>query len=398
MLEPILEQVGDRLEAELLLPRVWQALGVETREHLGRCTVLSAPAPWGVIRELEAAEGTGRALVDAGLLSPFQASDEAWWAPHRLVSETVAGLWQGDVAEAHRRVGRWFQVEFEEKREVALAQRAVEHLCAAGDGDGAWPTAEAVVLWLRGAGRYREALAWVERVLDARASGHQRGIALAYRVQLRRLSGSLLRSGETELEEALELVAMEQRGFVFGELGAFCMTLGRLAEASSHHERAVEAKIASQGEDSADVATSLHELAGVLQAQGDLSGARERLERSLAIKSSVFGTEEHPEVAASLHSLAVVLQAQGDLSGAREMLERVLEIEEHIYGTRDHYSTAITEMMLGFLLQELEEAEAAARLLEHAYGVFLKQLGPDHPNTRRLAPLFEQGAEPDAED
>ena len=79
-------------------------------------------------------------------------------------------------------------------------------------------------------------------------------------------------------------------------------------------------------EEHPDVAASLHELAGVLKAQGDLQGARERLERSLEIKARVHGTEEHPDVAASLHELAGVLQAQGDLQGARERLERSLEI------------------------------------------------------------------------
>ncbi len=137
-----------------------------------------------------------------------------------------------------------------------------------------------------------------------------------------------------------------------GPAVAYCQALGRLDQASTYLGRAVEAKTGHQGQESADVATSLHELAGVLQAQGDLSGAREKL-------------------------------------------ERVLEIEEKVYGTRDHYSTAITEMVLGFLLLELEEKEAAAALLAHAYRVFLGQLGPEHPYTRQLAPLFERRDEPE---
>ncbi len=82
-----------------------------------------------------------------------------------------------------------------------------------------------------------------------------------------------------------------------------------------------------------------------------------------------------------------------DLVGAREKLERALEIKAKVYGTRDHYLTAMTGVNLGFLLLELEEAESGATLLAHAYGVFLKQLGPDHPYTRQLAPLFTQKGE-----
>jgi len=55
VLEPILAQADDRIEADLLLPRVWQALDADAREHLGRCTVLSAPAPLEAIRGVRAA-------------------------------------------------------------------------------------------------------------------------------------------------------------------------------------------------------------------------------------------------------------------------------------------------------------------------------------------------------
>ena len=81
------------------------------------------------------------------------------------------------------------------------------------------------------------------------------------------------------------------------------------------------------------VAASLHALAGVLKAQGDLSGAKSRLERSLQIQAKVHGTDEHPSVAASLHALAGVLKAQGDLSGAKSRLERALQIKAKVHGT-----------------------------------------------------------------
>jgi tetratricopeptide (TPR) repeat protein len=309
----------------------------------------------------------------------------------------------------------------------------VEHFCAADDADAVFPTAEALTLRLRDAGRYREALAWIERILDAHPSGSQKGLALFYQVQLLRHAGSLASEGAEKLGEALILVGKEGAGWILHELGEFCRTLGRLQEASSYFQRALKAKEEIQGEESTDVATSLHSLAGVLQAQGDLTGAREKLERSLHIYAAVFGTEQHPSVAASLHELARVLQAQGDLAGAREKLERslhisaavfgteqhpdvaaslhelagvlqaqgdlagaretyerVLEIFAKVYGTRDHYMTAITEASLGFLLLELDEKEAAVELLAHAYAVFQRQLGPEHPYTRQLASLFEK--------
>ena len=60
---------------------------------------------------------------------------------------------------------------------------------------------------------------------------------------------------------------------------------------------------------------SLNNLAVLLQAQGDLAGARPLFERALAIHEKALGPE-HPETAQSLNNLAGLLQAQGDLAGA----------------------------------------------------------------------------------
>ena len=46
---------------------------------------------------------------------------------------------------------------------------------------------------------------------------------------------------------------------------------------------------------------------------------------------ALYGTDEHPNVATSLHELAGVLKAQGDLNGARSRLERSLQIKEALH-------------------------------------------------------------------
>jgi hypothetical protein len=56
---------------------------------------------------------------------------------------------------------------------------------------------------------------------------------------------------------------------------------------------------------------SLNGLASVLHAQGDLDGARDLLERALAIREAGLGPDD-PEIAASLNNLAAVLRAEGD--------------------------------------------------------------------------------------
>jgi tetratricopeptide (TPR) repeat protein len=187
-------------------------------------------------------------------------------------------------------------------------------------------------------------------------------------------------------------------------------------------------------EEHPDVAASLHALGRVLQAQGDLGGARLALERSLAIKAKVLGTEEHPAVAASLHALGGVLQAQGDPGGARLALERsqrilaralgteehpdvatildnlagvadaeghldmavrdyarCLAIREKCFGTRDHYMSAETEVSLAFTLFRLKRQDEAIPLLQHAIGVLSAQ-APNHPYLAQLRKLFSAPA------
>jgi len=52
----------------------------------------------------------------------------------------------------------------------------------------------------------------------------------------------------------------------------------------------------------------------------------------------------------------------------------------------------MTEEALGYLLLEQGDIEAGAKLLAHAYTVFQKALGPNHPNTRRLAAWFAKNS------
>ena len=80
------------------------------------------------------------------------------------------------------------------------------------------------------------------------------------------------------------------------------------------------------GSDHPKVAADLNNLGLLLQAQGDLAGARLVYERALVILQKALGPE-HPDTARSLNNLASLLQAQGDLAGARPLFERALAIK-----------------------------------------------------------------------
>ncbi len=127
----------------------------------------------------------------------------------------------------------------------------------------------------------------------------------------------------------------------------------------------------------------LFELGAILQAQGDLRGARERLERSLKITKSVLGTEEHPEVATSLHTLATIQEAEGALGEAEVTYRRVLTIEAKCYGTLDQYHSAETLVPLALLLVRMDRRDEGLELLRQAQSTFQRTC-PDHPLLARL--------------
>ena len=115
-------------------------------------------------------------------------------------------------------------------------------------------------------------------------------------------------------------------------------------------ERALAIREEALGPEHPEVATSLNNLAGLLQDEGDLVGARPLYERALAIREKTLGPE-HPDTATSLGNLASLLQALGDLAGARPLHERTAAILEKALGP-EHPWTATSLNNLGRLLQD----------------------------------------------
>jgi Flp pilus assembly protein TadD len=69
------------------------------------------------------------------------------------------------------------------------------------------------------------------------------------------------------------------------------------------------------------VATVRSNLGSVLQDLGDVAGARNELERAVALFEAALDLD-HPEVATARTKLGVVLRDLGDLQEARAELER----------------------------------------------------------------------------
>ena len=155
---------------------------------------------------------------------------------------------------------------------------------------------------------------------------------------------------------------------------------GDFAGARPLYERALATYEKVLGPEHPHTATSLDNLAGLLKDQGDLAGARPLQERALAIREKVLGPE-HPHTATSLDNLAGLLKDQGDLAGARPLYERALAIREKVLGPPEHPETATSLNNLAALLQAQGDLAGARPLYDRALAIREKMLGPEHPDT-----------------
>jgi CHAT domain-containing protein/tetratricopeptide (TPR) repeat protein len=152
---------------------------------------------------------------------------------------------------------------------------------------------------------------------------------------------------------------------------------GKYAEARPHFRRALAIREKALGPDHPDVATSLNNLAMLLQAKGDYAGAEPLYRRTLAVREKALGPD-HPDVAQSLNNLAELLQAKGDYAGAEPLLRRALTIREKALGS-DHPAVATSLGNLATLLQAKGDNASAEPLYRRALAISEKALGPDHP-------------------
>ncbi|CAN0543301.1 unnamed protein product, partial [Laminaria digitata] len=84
---------------------------------------------------------------------------------------------------------------------------------------------------------------------------------------------------------------------------------GNYAEAGPLYKRSLAIKEKALGPEHPSVATSLNNLAGLLETQGNYAEAGPLYKRSLAIAEKALGPE-HPSVATSLNNLAGLLKTQ----------------------------------------------------------------------------------------
>jgi serine/threonine-protein kinase len=131
------------------------------------------------------------------------------------------------------------------------------------------------------------------------------------------------------------------------------------------------------GAESAELASSLFQLASAHFYAGHLDESERLNQRVLAMHRQLYG-ERHPLVAEDLVNLGAIQYEHGHYSDAERWYRDGLAINEHWYGA-ESYPAAATMTMLGRAIQREERYDEAETLLRHALTINEQVFGPSHP-------------------
>jgi class 3 adenylate cyclase/tetratricopeptide (TPR) repeat protein len=295
----------------------------------------------------------------------------------------MPGLDPARRARARLAEGRWLFFRGEYAGVPAVAQQAAE-LARQADR----PDLEAEALMQGGrAHAYRNEHAPARELLH-------RSLALARDIGNHRRAGEALRllgvvaTNLGEMDEGLRMLDAareEHRGvndregeaMVTGQVGALLLELGRLEEARGPSEEALEVFVETGHRYREGV--MLTNLARIAMEQGRLDDALEGGYRALALTTEIDDAEG---VAASLHSIGDSHRLLGDLTAARDCLERGLK------ESRKHELPYFTAHMLASLAAvDLAEGQVAAAVA-HATEAQAAASGKDVPPAAARADLL----------
>jgi tetratricopeptide (TPR) repeat protein len=149
-----------------------------------------------------------------------------------------------------------------------------------------------------------------------------------------------------------------------------------------------------------NMAMSLNDLAMLYDSQGQYAKSEPLYKQALAILGNTLGPE-HPYLATSLNNLAMLYDSQGQYAKAEPLYQRALAIKEKGLGP-EHPDAATTLDGLAVLYQNQGQYAKAEPLYQRALAIKEKALGPEHPDVatslNNLAMLYDnQGQHAKAE-
>jgi tetratricopeptide (TPR) repeat protein len=203
-------------------------------------------------------------------------------------------------------------------------------------------------LELREAGKSAEAIADVERAVEARER--------------------LLGPRHPKAAEAVNL------------LGLLCDDAGHAERAGSLYRQALEVRVKALGEVHPDTAISLHNVAIFYLERKDDDRAEPFLARTVKVRERVLD-EDDPLLLKDQDNLAALYYRKEDYAHAEPLFLRTLAVREQSGNTKSE-EYAINLNTLGLLLQAKEDHAQALPFLRRGSVAFREALGEEAPDTR----------------
>ena len=146
---------------------------------------------------------------------------------------------------------------------------------------------------------------------------------------------------------------------VHNNLGGALRQQGKVEEAGPHYRFAYEFNLAHNGPEAPNTFMARHNLANWLLDDGQIQKAYEEQQACLEVSERIFGAD-HNVTSEILRGLGMAQLALGELREARGSLERSLAIKTEIYGDAEGPLARLQEN-----LAQLEAAEQASDSENH---------------------------------
>ncbi len=187
----------------------------------------------------------------------------------------------------------------------------------------------------------------------------------------------VLERGARRIRESLR-EEPEVRAAVLSTLGEIHRKLGLYDKAEPLLKEALAFREQELGSEDPQVADSLHLLAQLVAAKGELKIAEDLYQRSLKIRRKVL-KDDHPAIAESLSGLGTLYEKQGRIEVARELLEEALARQRSLKDPKPA-KLAATLNDLAVVISAQGDYSAAAGLVEQALAIQRRTLGDNHPH------------------
>ncbi len=197
--------------------------------------------------------------------------------------------------------------------------------------------------------------------------------------------------GRTSVREILDQaekrlnVELQNQDSIVAELretlGTLYTDLGEYARAEEMHRQALATRRRLFGNDHAEVASSLHNLAITLDFLARRNEAEVLLGEALAIRKRLFG-DVHAAVAETEHMLSVVISRQRRYDEAELLGRRALAARRQLFGA-EHVAVAESLYDLAAIVERQNRWAEAEAMYRESLRLRRNLLGPDHLDVAR---------------